>query len=185
MRRPTDNPFASRRIDGLSFRYRAEDIDDLVAALTTNGGRGAVIGPHGSGKTTLVENVADRVGGEIVKIHLATDTNRPLDSAIRSLPPVVAPTHTILLDGAEQLGPWSWWRVHRRIRTAGTIVITSHAPGRFPTVYECSTDPELLVDLVAELAPEGVDADLDELYQRHDGNIRLCFRELYDVWARS
>jgi len=183
VRRPSDNPFASRRIDGLNFRHRAGGVDDLVSTLTANGGRGAVVGPHGSGKTTLLEELADQVGGNLVKIHLATETNRPLDSAIRSLPPMVSPHHTILIDGAEQLGAWAWWRVQRRIRTAGTIVITSHDSGRLPTVYECATDSALLSELVGELAPDGVDADLDELFHRHDGNIRLCFRELYDVWA--
>ena len=33
MRRPADNPFASRRIDGLSYRFHHSDIDELIATI--------------------------------------------------------------------------------------------------------------------------------------------------------
>ena len=105
-------------------------------------------------------------------------------TAIESLPNEIGSDDTILIDGAEQLGPWSWQRLHRRLKKAGTIVITSHKPGRLPTLHQCATDPTLLAELVNELAPDAIDTvDLDELFQRHNGNIRLCFRELYDLWA--
>lgn len=184
MRRPADNPFASRRIDGLSYRFHDSGIDELIATIAAAGGRGAVIGPHGSGKTTLLEELAQQLGGEIVRIRLNADTSNPAASVREHLPVAVDHRHSILFDGAERLGSWSWWRIHRRIRSAGSIVITSHRSGRLPTIYECRTDPELLIELVGELAPDGVDADLEELYRRYGGNIRLCLRELYDVWAR-
>ena len=48
----------------------------------------------------------------------------------------------------------------------------------------CRTDHELLRDLVSELAPAAAPSlDLAHLFRRHDGNIRLCLRELYDVYA--
>lgn len=184
MKRPADNPFASRRIDGLSYRFHGSGIDELIATIAAGGGRGAVIGPHGSGKTTLLDGLAQRLDGEIVRIRLNAETSNPAVSVQEHLPVVVDHWHTILFDGAEQLGLWSWWHVQRKIRAAGSIVITSHRSGRLPTVHECRTDPELLIGLVEELAPGGIETDLEELYQKHDGNIRLCFRELYDVWAR-
>lgn len=184
MKRPFDNPFTSRRIDGLSYRFRGADIDDLVAALAAHGGRGAVVGPHGSGKTTLLDGLVGRLDGTIVRIRLSSETAHP-NAVIRELlPETVGNRHAIFLDGAEQLGTWSWWRFHRQVRAAETIVITSHRPGRLPTIHECRTDVQVLTDLVEELAPDGVDADLDDLFHRHQGNIRLCFRELYDEWAR-
>lgn len=182
--RPADNPFASRKIDQLDFRLRGTDWDGILGHLDLEGGRGAIVGPHGSGKTTFLEQLAGRLAGEIVWVRLNTITANPGKTAQASLPADVDHHHAILIDGAEQLGPWSWWRFHRRVDKAGTIVITSHNPDRLPMLFQCTTDPGLLVDLVQELAPDAIDTvDLDELFQRHDGNIRLCFRELYDLWA--
>ena len=182
--RPADNPFASRRIDRLSYRFRVADTAALIDGLLRNGNRGAIIGPHGSGKTTLLEHLAVRLEGEMVWIRLSADTVAPVRSARAGLPTDVGPRHTLLIDGAEQLGPWSWWRLSHQMRYAGAIVVTSHRPGRLPTIYECATDPELLTELVGELAPEVVDAvDLEDLFERNRGNIRECFRELYDLWA--
>lgn len=184
-RRPSDNPFASRRIDGLRYRFRNGDFQSIAERLSRSAGRGAIIGPHGSGKTTLLEHLAGRLDGRPVWIRLNTDSVRPLESAADCLPHRIGSEHTVLIDGAEQLGPWSWWRLRRRTREAGIIIATSHGPGRLPIIHECTTNPELLAELVAELSPEMTEAtDLDDLYLRHGGNIRLCFRELYDVWAR-
>jgi ABC-type branched-subunit amino acid transport system ATPase component len=182
--RPADNPFASRRIDGLHYRFRRGDINDIKAALARHGNRGAIVGPHGRGKTTLLDALAGHLEGEIIRVSLRSDTRRPLSQALASLPAAVRDIHAVLLDGAEQLGRWSWRRVHHRIRKAGAIIITSHRPGRLPTIHRCTTDPALLAELVAELAPEMVGAvDLEDLFRRHGGNIRLCFRDLYDLWA--
>lgn len=157
----------------------------MVERLRRAGGRGAVVGAHGSGKTTLLDALADRLGGRPVRLALNAETARPSAFAIAALPEPVGPEHTVLIDGAEQLGRWAWWRLARRVKDAGVVVITSHCPGRLPTIHECTTSPELLAELVAELAPGWSDAtDLEELYRRRNGNIRLCFRELYDRWAR-
>ena len=183
--RPADNPFASRRIDRLVYLFRGSGIESVIDRLEQNGGRGAVIGPHGSGKTTLLEALADRLDGCPVRLGLNAETSRPLGFAIAALPESVGPEHTVLIDGAEQLGRWAWWRLARRVKNAGIVVIASHAPGRFSTIHECLTSPQLLAELVNELAPEMVEeTDLDGLFRRHHGNIRLCFRELYDLWAR-
>lgn len=182
--RPADNPFASRRIDGLHYRFRRGAINDIKAALARHGNRGAIVGPHGSGKTTLLEHLAEGFDSDVVWIRLDAALANPHKVLCAGLPDLVDARHTILIDGAEQLGRWSWRRVHHRIRKAGAFIITSHRPGRLPTIHECATDPDLLADLVAELAPEMVGAvDLEDLFRRHGGNIRLCFRDLYDLWA--
>lgn len=179
--RPADNPFASCRIDLLDYRFPTGTIDDLLTGLSRSDHRGALVGPHGSGKTTLLEELADRLSGIILRIRLDSEIHRPFQTAIDALPQQIGPGHSVLIDGAEQLAPWSWWRINRRIRDAGTIVITTHQPGRLPTIFECTTHPELLRELVEELAPEVVETvDLETLFNRHNGNIRLCFRELYD-----
>lgn len=183
--RPADNPFASRRIDRLRYRFRTADVETVARALKKNSGRGAIIGPHGSGKTTLLEELADRLDGIPIWIRLNSAQQQPSGAAEESLSGTIDRRYVVLVDGAEQLGPWAWWRLRRRVDRAGTLVITSHTGGRLPMIQECTTDPGLLVELVEELEPETVQlVDLEDLFRRHHGNIRLCFRELYDLWAR-
>jgi hypothetical protein len=71
--------------------------------------------------------------------------------------------------------------VRLRTRRAGGLVITSHRPGLLPTLFECTTSPELLAEIVGELS--GADLEAGELYERHRGNVRDALRELYDRWA--
>jgi hypothetical protein len=184
--RPADNPFASHRVDSLSHRFIQRNVGDLLDALARHGGRGAVLGPHGSGKTTLLDTLEPHLGAEVVRIRLDAGTARPVDHVLHRLPADLGPDHAILLDGAEQLGWWAWRRVSRATAEAGRLVITSHRPGRLPTILECRTSPALLAELVRELDPATADAvDLDGLFQRHRGNLRLCFRELYDLHSRG
>ncbi len=179
--RPADNPFASSRIDGLAYRFGHGDLTMIVERLARHGGRGAVVGPHGSGKTTLMDQLAESLAGEPVRIRLGTVTAHPLRTTLRALPTAVGSRHAILLDGAEQLGTTAWWRLQLRIRRAGAVVITSHRPGRLPTVHECVTTPELLRDLVRQIDPAtAASVDIGDLFRRHRGDIRSCFRELYD-----
>ena len=91
-----------------------------------------------------------------------------------------------MLDGAEQMGRLDWLQFHRRTQTAGGLIITSHRPGRLPTLLGCATTPALLTEIVTELLGDPRSAaalQLDELYQRHAGNLRHALRELYDVYA--
>jgi hypothetical protein len=96
----------------------------------------------------------------------------------------LTPRDCLLLDGAEQLEARAWKRVERQSRAGGGLVITSHRPGLLPTLLQCETTPELLGEIVRELAGEESRAPLPaELYARHRGNLREALRELYDWWA--
>ena len=97
-----------------------------------------------------------------------------------------AQSDIVFVDGAEQLGPLAWWRFRRIVRQATGLVITSHRSGRLPTLIECRTSPTLLRELVTELAPDDIEKlepRLDDLFERHKGNLRSCLRELYDRYA--
>lgn len=179
--RPADNPFSSRRIDSLAYRFLDGSLDEVLAGLRQADGRGAIVGPHGSGKTTLLEELATHLTDDPVWIRLDAGTARPLAVAITSLPTIVADRH-VFVDGAEQLAAVAWWRFRRRVRRARTLTVTSHRPGRLPTLIECRTSPALLDELVSKLDPATAhEVDLEALYRRRGGNIRLCLRDLYDL----
>jgi hypothetical protein len=181
--RPAENPFASRRVDQLAYRLAQGTLPDLIRRLEQLGGRGALVGHEGSGKTTLLEELARRLPGAAVLIRLGGCVDRPSAELSRQLPRPVTADHVLLVDAAERLGPLAWLRLRLTARRASGLVITSHHPGRLPTLLECRTSPELLAELVAELAPEECSGELDELYLKHGGNIRQCLSELYDRHA--
>ena len=53
-RRPADNPFASRRIEALSYRSKVFSWSRLDDRLALHGGRGAVVGPKGNAQFHVV-----------------------------------------------------------------------------------------------------------------------------------
>ncbi|HVE41947.1 MAG TPA: hypothetical protein VNM14_18780 [Planctomycetota bacterium] len=186
--RARDNPFRSERV--LSLRYRlGGSWDALLVRFERLGRRAAIVGPHGSGKTTLLEDLAPRLGAAgFTPRTLRLDTETPrfepafLDGFFASL----GPRDIILFDGAEQLGALAWHRFERRSRAAAGLLVTTHRPGRLPTLVETSTTPELLESLVAQIlgdpAPE-LRPMMPALYERHRGNLRDALRELYDWYA--
>jgi len=184
--RPADNPFASHRIEGLSFRHGGSTLPDLGQRLQDLGGRVAIVGPKGSGKTTLLEELASALPGETVQARIPGSCSDPWRTVRTQLPRTMTHRHTVLVDGSEQLGVFGWRRLLHATRLTRCLIVTLHHPGRLPTLIECRTDYSLLRDLVSELAPPdtaNLGSGLDDLFQRHEGNLRSCFRELYDVYA--
>lgn len=169
------------RLSGLSW----EELIDRLAALRF---RAAVVGPCGHGKTTLLEDLAPRLSALGFRVHAIslTEASPRLGAADRALLRGLAPRDILLVDGAERLGRLAWLRVRLRTRSAGGLVVTSHRPGLLPTLHECRTTPELLAGIVRDLlGPEAeyLRAALDELFVRHQGNLRNALREIYDVYA--
>jgi hypothetical protein len=182
--RARDNPFAAQRV--LAIRYRLSGLtwDELLARLEALRCRAALVGPHGHGKTTLLEDLGARLAGRGFRVRTVTlhEGDHQLDAAQRrTLFHDLAPSDVLLLDGAEQLGRLSWFEVRARTRAAGGLVITSHRPGLLPTLHECRTTPGLLAEIVGELA--GAEMETEDLFTRHGGNVREALREMYDLWS--
>lgn len=96
--RARDNPFSSERI--LSVRFVEGSWDEFLATLKSWNYRGAIVGPKGHGKTTLLEDLVPRLAA------LGFNTRFiGLSSERRKLPASKSPrrNEVILLDGAEQL----------------------------------------------------------------------------------
>jgi hypothetical protein len=99
----------------------------------------------------------------------------------------VGPRDVFLVDGADALSWLDWLRFKRFARRAGGLVVTTHAPGRLPTLVECATSPGLLREIVEALLGPAEAASwrdrAEEIYARHRGNLREALRELYDLHA--
>jgi hypothetical protein len=180
--RPAENPFASRRIEGLAYQSPGFSWRRLENRLDDLDRRCAVVGPKGSGKTTLLEAIAQRLDPPIAMVRMPGSCIHPWRTACAQLPQRLTDRHAVLVDGCEQLGVVGWRRLLHATRRTRALIVTLHKPGRLPTLIRCRTDRQLLSDLVGQLAPE-LDANLDQLFHRHKGNLRSCFGELYDVCA--
>jgi hypothetical protein len=183
--RARDNPLATDRVLAIRYRPQGWTWDDLLARLEAMRYRAAVVGPKGTGKTTLLEDLSARLEGRgfrcrLIRLSAADQRLDPseLESAGRG--------EVILLDGAEQLPAWRWLWVRFRTRHAGGLVVTTHRPGRLPTLVHTRTTPRLLGGIVADLLPAPPDdRRIDALYHRHAGNLRDALRELYDDFAAA
>lgn len=186
MLRARDNPFAVERVLQLRYRFRDDGWPSLLSRLRSLRCRAAIVGPHGSGKTTLLEELGERLTAQSVRVHrlFLNEQSRayPTDF-VRRIRDVLTPSDIILFDGCEQLGPLAWQRFRWQTRRAGGLIITTHAPGRLPTLWTCETSRALLTDLVSQLLGETAtvaEEDLRRLFDKHRGNLRDVLRELYD-----
>jgi hypothetical protein len=187
MMRACDNPFAVHRV--LRQRYRLDDAGwaGVVARLAAQRWRGAIIGPHGAGKTTLLEDLGERLaaqGWRLRWVRLSRESPR-LSPDQRHTLTGLGVRDLVLIDGAEQFGALAWWRVRWRARRAGGLIVTTHTEGRLPTLWRCTTTPNLLRSLVHQLDVRLDEDDARALHARHHGNVREALRELYDRAAKG
>ncbi|WP_437229307.1 hypothetical protein SH661x_001371 [Planctomicrobium sp. SH661] len=185
--RARENPFRSECVGSLPFRFLQGSLESLLERLQQQDYRGAIVGVHGSGKTTLFEELQRQLTGRGEKISTVRFTEFQRSTLSRELEQWLEKTEAseiLMLDGAEQLSTAQWRRVVQRSQHCRGLLITAHQPGLLPTVYECRTDAELLAELISELIIiDQVPIDLREfggLLNTHRGNIRDVFREMYD-----
>ncbi len=158
-------------------------MERLLRRLGMLGGRGAIVGPRGSGKTTLLGELRRELEGRGFHVVLARlGERRPrIDPVLAAEMPAA---DAVLLDGAERPRPLEWHRLQRRLLHVPILVVTTHRPGRLPTLLETSTNPVLLEDLVGELAPArlaDLRPELAALHRRHRGDLHRVLLELYDL----
>ena len=183
------NPFSVDRVQTIRYRPSETTFDDILSRLGAMDYRAAIVGPEGTGKTTLLEDLqyALQRQGLPTRMVFVNDTS-PLDRRMRrQLISQLESEEIVLLDGADAIGRVMWTFLRRHIlRHAAGLVITTHRPGRLPTLIDCTTTPDLLNTIVTELLPEthSIDAaTLHHLYHHYEGNIRNCLRDLYDLCA--
>lgn len=184
-----DNPFAVERVHALRYRPLETTFDEILRRLHELSYRAAIIGAEGSGKTTLLEDLQGMLDQKGLRTSLVfVNDISPLDSpTCRRLLSELTRDQIVLLDGADLIrrDDWAFLKRHTITHARG-LIITSHRRGLLPTLIECSTTPALLTEIVGELLPPHrniVTEPLDRLYERHQGNLRDCLRELYDFYA--
>ncbi len=189
-----ENPFATCRVETLGFQLAGVTWGQLQARFAACGGRAALVGPHGSGKTTLAEALGrswETDGWRVRWVRLSTDEPALTAAHWQGVLAELTRRDRVVLDGAEQLSWWAWRRFVGRTRAADGVLITAHRAGRWPTLYHCRTSVALFRALVGQLVDGQTDSVrrelgatwMADLYLRHRGNLREALRELYDRWG--
>ncbi len=196
---PPSNPFATRytRPGAIEYLFPAgQSAESLVDKLRGNGWWGEIVGPHGSGKTTLVTALMPALqdaGRQVLRYVLTPDGgDRPEclapAGAFAALANLALDGETqLILDGYERVS-W-WWRrriqVLCRKRGAG-LLVTSHQPLGLPSLVQAEPTVQLAEQIVEKLLPRGdvsiTPADVRAAYAQHNGNLRETLFALFDVY---
>lgn len=189
MIRAKDNPFAVHQWERVGYIPQSENLAQLVERLARLGYTAAIVGPHGAGKSTLLshlEKCLSRRGVATAKLFRNLDTRLPwrrVKEAIGAMPS----EGVLFFDGANHLPFLRFQQLKRmtRKRSIG-LVTTSHTEGLLPTLTICKPRPALLSQIVQMLTANHTtyaENHLDDVFRRHNGNIRDCLRQLYDEYA--
>jgi molybdopterin-guanine dinucleotide biosynthesis protein len=184
------NPFATRYIRPGAFCYLFEpglSAETLVQRLQADGWQGQIVGPHGSGKSTLVAAMvpALEAAGRTIERY-AVRTGESLVVSPEAMDRWNASTQ-VIIDGYEQLS----WLARRKLRSqvkarqAG-LLVTAHADVGLPTIYQTQPTEELARQIVTALLKEKASAitaeDVQAAYAAHQPNLREMLFALYDVY---
>lgn len=184
-----DNPFCARRIQpgAIPFFFPpGVALADVLARLEQVGWRGQIVGPHGSGKSALLESLIPAIeaaGHPVVRFTLHDGQPRISDFARH----VIAPGTILVIDGYEQLSLWQRLKVRWRCQAQRLgLLVTCHRPCRLPLVYQTTVDLELasrvvshlLVGQTGRITPD----DLAGRLAVHKGNLRETLFDLYDLY---
>lgn len=187
--RARDNPFSTDRLQQIRYRFQDCSWEQLLQRLEKMKYRGAIIGPQGTGKTTLLEDLEPKLrdlGFTPMRLRLTEQAPRFSPVMQQMLDSRITSRHILLFDGSEQMGWMAWNRFRWRHREAGGLIITRNRSGRLPALFKCTTSSQLLGEIVGELLEDRsrVDAALmQKLFRRHRGDIREALKDCYDRLA--
>ncbi len=179
---PESNPFSTKfwtpGVISYRFREETESCERIIDAFEQYGG-GQIVGPHGSGKSTLIESLKKvfQRNGYDIRHAMLNDRSRRLPAGF-SLEELREPFVRIV-DGFEQLSFWDRWRL--RGKFPGRFLIVTHRPvDRLPVLYRTVPRFEVFSELVCQLGGKHGDDELRRLFDDFEGNFRDAFLTLYD-----
>lgn len=177
-------------------------LETLLAKLRTTR-RAVIMGPHGTGKSTLLHTFLPKLQRSFEKVSFHQLTNDPSQGfrarlaerfragkRIRQSLLDLPPEGLLIVDGWEQMTWSSRWRVAKSSMTRKvTLLVTSHhrMPG-WTLLHETKSTPKLIRSLAGDLLSDSpheirkmVDSHLKDRRLLPTTNIRDLWFEMYDM----
>lgn len=183
------NPFSTRFVRPGAIRFVFDDgngPDRMVERLARMAWRAQIVGPHGSGKSTLVASLdlPLRESGRSPYVVALHDGEHRMPPDWHQNARAVA-SRLIVIDGYEQLRTLSRWNVARRCSRDGWgLVVTAHRDVGLPTLARVVPSLGVAQEIVDTLMPDGrgpiTPAVVAEAFSSCHGNIREMLFALYD-----
>ena len=206
------NPFASRYVRPGAITFRASSatsppIDNIFNRLREVR-CGVIVGNHGTGKSTLLQELAATLSCKMPGVQWVQLTQGALPPLAGWFPRYrnriretistictvlrvqhrVAPGGVFVIDGAEQLPAVIRWLIAGRSRRASHFcLLTSHHDiTGFETLYRTALTTELIEQLLNDLLTSGLDASHSALHvhlKEHIATMDLAsVTKLRDLW---
>ncbi|MCE9568315.1 MAG: hypothetical protein K8U57_40460 [Planctomycetes bacterium] len=187
---PRMNPFSTRFVQPgvIPFRFPTPDgLAAMIRRLHETSGWGEIVGPHGSGKSTLLASLLPALTAWQVHHIRLNATHRTLSlEAFESR----SPGSILVIDGFEQLGIFTRWRLKRHCRRNRCgLLVTAHRSMGLPQLRRTDVTHESAAELIRSLLPTGgdwvlTDFDIAARLRHHRGSLREVLFELYDRWEQ-
>ena len=192
LRWPDSNPFSVRWIDPRRVffeRLRGICLNQLMRQLEVEGGWGQIVGPHGSGKTTLVNQLEIQLlqrSAPVVKVVLHRQGwHRGFQQALSA---TRRSGTRLIVDGFEQLPRFAQWVLRWLCGWRGCgLLVTSHRDVQLPWLVRTKASLAWVQQIVSRLlqsCPENLilEEDVRTCYYRQEGNLRETLVALYDLF---
>ncbi len=206
----TTNPFSTRftRPDAVTYLFDSTDADSSLVEPTTpkpcplteisnafcqSGFIGQIVGPHGSGKTSLTHAIQRELRGTFEVVRRLTVRNQRGISSIQTAAENTCCSGRMLLiiDGVERLALLQRMMLvgyckksQSKPSQIGLLITTHRRLAGVPVLFKTVPSLALLKQIVQNLAPEFAPEPelLASVFEQTNGNLREALMSLYDAW---
>ena len=184
------NPFRVEKFESLQWLAVPDRLETLFQNWREAGFRGQLVGDHGAGKTTLglqLQRYAEDKGKDSLYLFANTDSFKKDFSQWRQKLKGLPPETLVILDG---IGHAPYFLRRSLLKKTPHFLALVHEPLQgIKTLCHLKPQAALFLKLSYELAGDeghrliAQAGGADQILSRHQGNLRQCFFELYDLWS--